>query len=88
MQNKDLQISEEQLKEAMQSAYNEFITGTVNALNTARDGKIIPDSELPVRDLAAEFRKKAYEKAIELKVQAADAAFSPSKDNSGEKVEK
>jgi len=88
MQNKDLQISEEQLKEAMHSAYEEFLKGTVEALNNARDGKIIADSEILVRDLSAKFRETVYEKAVGLKVQAADAAFSPSGKNSGEKVEK
>jgi hypothetical protein len=77
MQNKDLQVSYDQLQEATQSAYQEFIKGTVDALNNARDGKIIPESEIIVRDLAAEFRRRAYEKAVELKVQAADAAFPP-----------
>jgi len=46
-------------------------------MNQARAGKIIADSEEGVRDAAAEFRRRLYEKALELR-QKQDGAFSPS----------
>lgn len=47
------------------------------AMNEAADGRIIADSEMPVRDAHAEFRQQAYQKAISL-LQAKREAFSPS----------
>jgi hypothetical protein len=49
-----------------------------DAVDSAPAGRVIRDSEEPVRDLLAEFRQKAFEKAIQLKVDAAEAAFPPS----------
>jgi len=36
------------------------------AMNAAKDGRIIADSEEPVRDAHALFRQKAYQKVIDL----------------------
>jgi len=47
------------------------------AVNAARDGRIIADSEEPVRDANAVFRQRVYEKALRL-LQAKQEAFSPS----------
>jgi hypothetical protein len=48
------------------------------AVNNARDGAIIDESEGPVRDALARLRQAMYQKAIQMKVDAAEAAFSPS----------
>lgn len=50
------------------------------AVNHASDGAIIDESEGPVRDALAKLRQAMYEKAIQMKVDAAEAAFSPSAD--------
>ncbi|MDK1039767.1 MAG: hypothetical protein QGD91_12835 [Actinomycetota bacterium] len=47
------------------------------AMNTAKAGRIIADSEEPVRDAHGRFRQRAYEKVIRL-LQAKQEAFSPS----------
>ena len=47
------------------------------AMNAAAAGRIIADSEEPVRDAHAEFRQRAYQKALGL-LQAKQEAFSPS----------
>jgi len=88
MKNKDLQIEESQLKEALKDEYNQLVDDVCSALNKARDGKIIADSEDIVRDAMAHFRQIAYQKALELKTQAAQAAFSPSANKAGKKMEK
>jgi hypothetical protein len=49
-----------------------------DAVDSAPAGRIIRDSEEKVRDLFAEFRRKAFEEAMQLKVNAAEAAFPPS----------
>lgn len=48
------------------------------AVNHARDGAIIDESEGPVRDALAKLRQAVYQKAIQMRVDAAEAAFSPS----------
>jgi hypothetical protein len=47
------------------------------AMNDAKAGRIIADSEEPVRDAHGKFRQQAYEKVISL-LQAKQEAFSPS----------
>jgi len=51
------------------------------AVNNAPDGLWISGSEEAVRDAGQEFVRAAFEAAIQLKVGAADAAFSPSADS-------
>ena len=48
------------------------------AVNKARVGAMINDSEEPVRQAIARLRQAVYQKAIQMKADAADAAFSPS----------
>jgi len=47
------------------------------AMNSAKAGRIIADSEEPVRDAHGKFRQQAYQKVIGL-LQAKQEAFSPS----------
>jgi len=47
------------------------------AMNEARSGRIIADSEEPVRDAHGRFRQQAYQKVLSL-LQAKQGAFSPS----------
>ncbi|MHC4609824.1 MAG: hypothetical protein ACYS7M_05700 [Planctomycetota bacterium] len=46
-------------------------------MNSAQPGRIIADSEEPVRDASAEFRQRVYERALGL-LQEKQKAFSPS----------
>jgi len=49
-----------------------------DAVDSAPQGRVIRDSEEKARDALDRFRQIAYEKAIQMKVNAAEAAFSPS----------
>jgi len=76
--SKSVNISAAQLKQAVQADYEKLVEETARALNEARPGAIIPDSELVVRDLMARFRQLVYEKAVQLKAEAAaKAVISP-----------
>jgi hypothetical protein len=46
-------------------------------MNAAKAGRIIADTEEPVRDANAVFRERLFEKALSL-LQAKQEAFSPS----------
>ena len=58
----------------------EAVLGQVaDAINNAPDGHIIAESERQVFDLFAALKHEAFETAIQMRTDAAEAAFSPSK---------
>ena len=67
------------LKAALGADLDALLEEVARTMNLARPGKIIADSEEGVRDAAAEFRRRLYEKALSLR-QKQDGAFSPSGD--------
>ena len=72
----DDRISKEQLKEHLGGDIETLLEEVVEAMNRARPGRIIDDSEEMVREAAGEFRRRLFEKALELRSQR--EAFSPS----------
>ena len=78
-QDKEVRIDSEALRRAVASDFEKMLKETADAMNNARDGAIIADSEWIVRDAMARFRQKVYEKAVQMKTdKAAKAAFPPS----------
>jgi hypothetical protein len=73
----DQRISEEELKAALVVDFDELVAKVQTSVNAAQPGRIIADSEEPVRDAHAEFRRRTYQKALEL-LQAKRESFSPS----------
>ena len=47
------------------------------AVNASPEGRVINGSEEQVRDLLGEFRREVYQTALQMRVDAAEAAFSP-----------
>jgi len=72
------EIEAEKLAELLRNDIQECIAEVTEAVNTARTGAVIDDSEEPVRMSTARLRQKIFEKALQMKVDAAEAAFSPS----------
>jgi len=70
-------IIAEELKAALAGDMDRLAEKMTAAMNAARAGHIIADSEEPVRDAHAEFRQKAFEQALRL-LQNKQEAFSPS----------
>lgn len=64
--------------EKMKVEVEAYLKGVMEAVNDAPDGAWIAGSEEQVRNLSAEFRRQAYERAVQMKVDAAEAAFPPS----------
>ena len=78
-QDKEVRIEPAELKQAMSQDFEQLVKETAEALNKARDGAIIADSEMIVREAMARFRQKVFEKAVQMKAdKAAKAAFPPS----------
>jgi len=71
-------VSPQQFAESMKQEFEEFATKVMDAVNDAPDGQWIADSEEQVRDLCAEMRRKIFERALQKRLDAAEAAFPPS----------
>jgi len=69
-------ITTEQLKALLAEDVETMLEEVAQAMNQARPGSIIDDSEELVREAAGEFRRRLFEKALELRSQS--EAFSPS----------
>jgi len=78
------QVVPEKLAEALKEETEKYLRLVMQAVNAAPDGRWISGSEEPVRDLAAEYRRQVFEKAVQMRVDAAEAAFSPSAQRRGE----
>jgi hypothetical protein len=72
------QMDRERFKQQMRAELEVLMEEMVEAVDGAPAGRIIRDSEEKVRDLFAEFRQKAFQNAMQAKVDAAEAAFPPS----------
>ena len=71
-------INDRKLKELLEKDFENCIAEVVKAIDTAKAGSIINDSEEPVRTATGKLRQKIFEKALQMKMDAAQAAFSPS----------
>ena len=70
-------MSVEAYVERMRGITEELLRGVATAVNEAPNGAWINGSEMAVRDLLGDFRRKAYETALQMRIDAAQAAFSP-----------
>ena len=81
----DKGITPEQLQAELQPDVKVLAKQIAQAINAAKAGQIIADSEELVRDAHAEFRQKAYQRALDLlQNQGLHEAFSPSADRDAE----
>jgi len=71
-------LSREAYIQAMRRRVDEMLGKVADAVNEAAPGKIIAGSEEKVRDLFADLRREAFEQAMQMRVDAAEAAFPPS----------
>ena len=71
-------VSPEALKRDLHGMVDGLAEQIMGAVNGARKGQLINDSEEPVRVAGHEFLRAAFEAAIQQKIAAAEAAFSPS----------
>ncbi len=71
-------VPPEQLIESMNEDLKQYAKEVMEAVNDAPDGQWIAGSEERVRDLSAEMRRRIFERAIQHRVNAAEAAFPPS----------
>ena len=73
----DQQVSAAELKQAMAADFDRLVEEVAAAMNAAKAGRIIADTEELVRQANAVFREQVYAQAIGL-LQKKQEAFSPS----------
>ena len=73
----DAKVTAEEIESLLAGEIHALAAEMAAAMNAAKAGRIIADSEEPVRDAHGKFRQQAYEKVICL-LQAKQEAFSPS----------
>ncbi len=71
-------LDREAYREQMRAEVERTLQDVADAVDNAPRGLVIRDSEEKARDALDRFRQVAYEKAIQMKVNAAEAAFPPS----------
>ena len=71
-------VPPEQFVESMKGEIEQYVKEVMEAVNQAPDGEWIAGSEERVRDLSAEMRRRVFERAMQRRVDAAEAAFPPS----------
>lgn len=71
-------ISRDEYIERMRQETEKLLGKVADAINEAPPGQIISGSEEKVRDLFADLREQAFEKGLQMRLDAAEAAFSPS----------
>src|SRR6516162_11596855 len=71
-------LSREEFIQQMRAKFEETLGQVADAINEAPPGHIISGSEEQVRDLFADLRQQAYETGLQMRLNAAEAAFPPS----------
>jgi hypothetical protein len=71
------QVTPEALRAAVAQDVQRMIDEVSAAVGNAPDGRWIAASEERVRNAMAELRRQVFQKSLQLKAQAAEAAFSP-----------
>jgi hypothetical protein len=67
----------------MQAECRRIMEEVADAVNAAPTGNVINGSEMQVRDLMAELRRKAFETAVQMRIDSTESNFSPSKGRIG-----
>jgi hypothetical protein len=75
----------DELGRRMRAKFEQTMAEVAQAVNEAPEGHLIDGSEERCRDVLGEFRRAAYETAVQMRVEATEAspAFSPGEAGSG-----
>ena len=73
-----LHVDRDAFAKAMCAEAEEILRQVMDAVNTAPDGNVINGSEMQVRDLMARLRSRAFERALQMRIDSTESSFSPS----------
>jgi len=71
-------LDRDALREQLMAEFDRVVGEVADAVDDAPTGRVIRESEEKARDALDRFRQIVYEKAVQGKVNAAEAAFPPS----------
>ncbi len=78
-------LDRDELVRRMREDFERTMLEVADAVNNAPDGHLIDGSEEQVRDLLGDFRRRTFQTAAQMRVEATEAspAFSPGEERSG-----
>ena len=71
-------LDREKFREQLMAEFEQVVAEVADAVDDAPAGSVIRKSEEKARDALDRFRQVVYQKALQGKVDAAEAAFPPS----------
>ena len=79
-------IDRDELVRRMRADFEQTLREVADAVNDAPDGHLIDGSEQRVRDLLGAFRRRSFQTAAQMRVEAAEASadFSPGEAGAGQ----
>ncbi len=78
-----LTMDQEQFIARMQAEVRQVLEQVAAAVNEAPTGNVINGSEMRVRDLMGELRRKVFETAVQMRIDSTESSFSPSEGRDG-----
>jgi hypothetical protein len=83
-----LTMDKQEYVSRMQAECRRIMEQVADAVNAAPTGNVISGSEMQVRDLMSEFRRKAFETAVQMRIDSTESNFSPAKRPIGQAQDK
>jgi len=83
-----LTMDKEAYVSRMQAECRRIMEQIADTVNAAPTGNVISGSEMRVRDLMAELRCKAFEVAVQMRIDSTESSFSPSAGRVGQSQSK
>lgn len=68
---------QEELMRRMRRRVEACLVKVMAAVNAAREGRLIDDSEVSANDLLNELKREVYQEALQARIDATEASFSP-----------
>ena len=77
-------MDKDQFIAEMQADFRRLLGEVADAVNNAPDGNVINGSEMAVRDAMVELQRRAFEKAVQMRIDSTESSFPPSKGRIGQ----
>ena len=78
-----LTMDKQEYVSRMHAECRKIMEQVADVVNAAATGNVISGSEMQVRDLMGEFRRKAFEMAVQMRIDSTESSFSPSEGRDG-----
>lgn len=73
-----LRMDKQEYVSRMQAECRRVMERIADAVNDAPTGNVINGSEMEVRDLMGQLNQRAYETAVQMRIDSTESSFSPS----------